>query len=299
MNVEPPRALRAAGLTAYDLDKARLRRHTLRATPHYDAAAWLPRQVAAALMEHLQPVRMQPTRILDVGAGTGICSRLLSRQYASARLIALDCSPSMLALGRSPWPRWIRKRVSVCADAQHLPLEDRSIDLLVSSLMLQSCAQPERMLAEFHRVLAPGGLLMLASLGPDTLWQLRESWKAVDAHVHVHAFIDMHDLGDALQRAGFQDVVMDTERFTRHYQDVRALASELQALGSANAAHGCHKGLTTPARFARMAAAYEAFRNGNGVPASYEVVFGHAWRAPAHTVTFSSHPPPPPGTHPA
>lgn len=298
MNHLPPRAANPAPLAAYDLDKARLRRHAARAAHHYDAAAWLPRQVAGALMEHLQPVRMQPLRILDAGAGTGICSRLLSRHYSSARVISLDCSPSMLALARSPWPRWLHKRVSLCADAQRLPLADKCVDLLVSSLMLQSCAQPDAVLAEFHRVLAPGGLLMLASLGPETLWQLRESWLAVDAHVHVHAFIDMHDLGDAMQRTGFQDVVMDTERFTGSYPDARALARELQALGSANAAQGCPRGLTTPARFARMAAAYEAFRIGSVVPASYEVVFGHAWRASPQTVTFSSRPPGPPAPHP-
>jgi len=278
-------------IAAHRLDTARMRRHAARAAPSYDGAAWLPRQVAAAVMEHLLPVRLQPARILDAGAGTGICSRLLCRHYPKARVISLDCCPPMLRAGRSRrprWPRWPIKRTFLCGDAQHLPLADQSIDLLVSSLMLPSCPSPDAVLAEFHRVLAPGGLLMFSSLGPDTLWELRESWLAVDNKVHVHAFFDMHDVGDALLRAGFRDVVMDTERLRGQYPDVAALARELQALGAANAASGSAKGLTTRAHYAALEEAYEAFRKGPTLPASFEVVFGHAWRLPAHSVQVST-----------
>ncbi|NIV73292.1 MAG: methyltransferase domain-containing protein, partial [Gammaproteobacteria bacterium] len=98
------------------------------------------------------------------------------------------------------WPRWLTRDRLVCGDAEAIPLADASVDLAVSSLMLPTCPRPERVLAELHRVLVPGGLLMLASLGPDTLRELRQSWMAVDRHVHVQGFIDMHDLGDALLR---------------------------------------------------------------------------------------------------
>lgn len=276
------------GIAAYVLDKSRVRRLAARAAPHYDSAAWLPRHVAAALMEHLQPVRIQPARILDAGAGTGVCSRLLSRHYPSARVISLDCSPQMLTTGRGRGPRWFSKRAFACGDAESLPLADNSIDLLVSSLMLPSCPSPDAVLAEFRRVLAPGGLLMFSTLGPDTLWELRDSWLAVDQKVHVHAFIDMHDLGDALLRAGLRDVVMDTERFTGKYADVSTLTTELKRLGASNAAVGCAKSLSTSARFAAMASAYEEFRIGTTLPASFEIVFGHAWRAPTHAVEISA-----------
>ncbi|HEY5644422.1 MAG TPA: methyltransferase domain-containing protein, partial [Pseudomonadales bacterium] len=221
--------------------------------------------------------------------GTGICSRLLSRQYPSARVVSLDCCVPMLRRGRGRAPRWLSKRAPVCADAESLPLADNSIDLLVSSLMLASCAAPDAVLMEFRRVLRPGGLLMFASLGPDTLWELRQSWLAVDSAVRVHAFIDMHDLGDALLRAGFMDVVMDTERITGTYAQVNALHSELKRLGASNAAAGCARGLTTPARLAAMASAYETHRNNGTLPASFEIVFGHAWRQPSRTVDVSAH----------
>jgi len=71
----------------------------------------------------------------------------------------------------------------------------------------------------------------------------------VDREVHVHAFIDMHDLGDALLRAGLSDVVMDTERFAGRYQDLRALTTELKQLGVNNAAQGRPKGLTPASRW--------------------------------------------------
>jgi malonyl-CoA O-methyltransferase len=190
----------------------------------------------------------------------------------------------MLHAGRPRGPRWFSKRALACGDAESLPLADKSIDLVVSSLMLHSSPSPDGVLAEFHRVLVPGGLLMFSSLGPDTLWELRESWLAVDNKVHVHAFFDMHDLGDALLRAGFHDVVMDAEHFGGQYPDVAALARELKCLGAANAACGSAKGLTTRGRFATLEQAYESYRKDETLPASFEVVFGHAWRAPAHTV---------------
>jgi malonyl-CoA O-methyltransferase len=273
--------------TAHRLDKARVRRLAARAARHYDAAAWLPRRVADALMEHLQPVRMRPQRILDVGAGTGICTRRLARHYRAARVIAVDCSPAMLreARGRGPrWQRWLSRRTYACGDAEALPVADASIDLLVSSLMLQSCPSPDAVLGEFHRVLKPGGLLMFSSLGPDTLRELRESWMAVDSHVHVHAFIDMHDLGDALVRAGMRDVVMDTERVTAQYRDVPALLTELKQLGASNAAHGCRAGLTTPRQLDAVMVEYRRRCDDALLPASFEVVFGHAWRAPQRNV---------------
>ncbi len=231
---------------------------------------------------------MRPERILDVGAGTGICARRLARRYRSARVIALDCAPAMLRVARARRPGWFSRQVFTCGDAEALPVADASIDLVVSSLMLQSCPSPDAALAEFHRVLRPGGLLMFASLGPDTLRELRASWAAVDSHVHVHAFIDMHDLGDALVRAGMRDVVMDSERITAEYRDVGTLLKELKQSGSSNAAHGCRTGLTTSSRLAAMMQAYEAQRRNATLPASFEVVYGHAWRPAARSVEVAA-----------
>ena len=290
MNGEPAHTPGAPTIADHDLDKARVRRLASKAAAEYDRAAWLPRQVASVLMEHLLPVRVQPATILDAGAGTGICARLLAARYPSARVISVDCATPMLRLARARGPRWFSRHSYACGDAESLPVADASIDLAVSSLMLPSCPSPDAALAEFHRVLKPGGLLMFTSLGPDTLGELRHAWTAVDREVHVHAFIDMHDLGDALLRAGLSDVVMDTERFTGRYQDLRALTTELKQLGVNNAAQGRPKGLSTSARLAAVTAEYEKTRRESTLPASFEVVFGHGWRAPQLSVDVSPAP---------
>jgi malonyl-CoA O-methyltransferase len=156
----------------------------------------------------------------------------------------------------------------------------------VSNLLLQWCS-PDALFAEFRRVLAPHGLLSFSAFGPDTLRELRAAWKQVDSHSHVHQFIDMHDLGDALVRGGFAAPVLDVERFTLRYLDVRKVAADLKATGAHNASAGRAKGLTTGRKFAAMQAAYENFRQDGRLPATYEVVFAHAW-VPEHPARHGS-----------
>jgi malonyl-CoA O-methyltransferase len=218
---------------------------------------------------------LAPRVVVDAGAGTGHASRALKRRYPKALVIALDSSPRMLqAAGRQQ--SWLRRFARVCADAERLPLADASVDLILSNLMLQWC-NPDQVFAEFRRVLAPHGLLSFTTLGPDTLRELRSAWRAVDSRTHVNQFIDMHDIGDALVRGGFAAPVLDVERYTLTYLDVRRVAADLKATGAHNATMGRAKGLTGRRRFAALQTAYESFRQDGRLPATYEVVFGHAW----------------------
>jgi malonyl-CoA O-methyltransferase len=265
---------------AYALDSRWVRRSFDRAAKTYDGAAVLHKEIRENLLERLALVTLVPRVVLDAGAGTGHGSRALKRRYPNALVIALDSSGQMLkAAARQQ--SWLRPFRRVCADAQFLPLADGSVDLIVSNLLLQWC-DPEAALAEFRRVLAPDGLLSFSSFGPDTLRELRSAWAEADMHSHVQQFIDMHDLGDALVRNGFAAPVLDVERFTLRYLDVRKVAADLKATGAHNATAGRAKGLTGPHKFAAMEAAYEHFRQDGRLPATYEVVFAHAW-VPAHT----------------
>ena len=264
---------------AYALDSGRVRRSFDRAAKTYDGAAVLHAQVRASLLERLQLVALVPRVVLDAGAGTGHGSRALKRRYPKATVLALDSSLEMLKVaGRQR--SWLRPFDRICADAGLLPLRDGSVDLIVSNLMLQWC-DPDAVFAEFRRVLRPQGLLSFSSFGPDTLRELRTAWRQVDTHGHVHQFIDMHDLGDALVRNGFAAPVLDVERFTLQYLDVRKVAADLKATGAHNSTAARARGLTSPRNFAAMQAAYEQFRQDGRLPATYEVVFAHAW-APAH-----------------
>jgi len=264
---------------AYALEPGRVRRSFDRAANTYDAAAVLHAEVRENLLERLQLVTLVPGVVLDAGAGTGHASRALQRLYPKALVVALDSSRQMLKVaGRQK--SWLRPFQRVCADAQALPLRDGSVDLIVSNLMLQWC-DPDAVFAEFRRVLKPSGLLSFSAFGPDTLRELRTAWGAVDTHSHVHQFIDMHDLGDALVRSGFAAPVLDVERITLQYLNVRKVAADLKATGAHNSTAGRAKGLTSRRKFAAMQAAYEQFRQDGRLPATYEVVFAHAW-APAH-----------------
>jgi malonyl-CoA O-methyltransferase len=260
---------------AYALEPRWVRRSFDRAAKTYDAAAVLHAEVRENLLARLQLTALSPSVVLDAGAGTGHAARALKRRYPKAQIVALDSSRLMLHEAARQ-QSWLRPFARVCADAGLLPLADASVDLIVSNLMLQWC-NPDAVFAEFRRVLAPHGLLSFSAFGPDTLRELRTAWDQVDSHSHVHQFIDMHDLGDALVRAGFASPVLDVERYILKYLTVRKVAEDLKATGAHNATTGRARGLTGARKFAAMQAAYENFRQDGRLPATYEVVFAHAW----------------------
>jgi len=265
---------------AYALDASWVRRSFDRASSTYDAAAVLQGEVRDLLLERLDLTAVEPRVVLDLGAGTGRASRSLKRRYRRAQVLAVDAAFGMLRAAAAQ-NSWFRPFARVCADASRLPLSSGSVDLILSNFMLPWC-NPDQVFAECRRVLKAQGLLSFTSLGPDTLRELRAAWAQVDSHTRVGHFIDMHDIGDALVRAGFSAPVLDVERYTLNYRDVRGLAADLKAVGARNATAGRLRGLTGPRKFAAMAAAYERHRRDGRLPATYEVVFGHAW-APAGT----------------
>ena len=265
--------------------KGPARRAFERAAATYDASAVLHREVGRRLFEHLDPIRIEPRRIVDLGCGTGAAFEALGKRYPKADLIGVDFSMAMLrgARARTGWLRRAFGRGDprlVCADAERLPLAHGSVDFVFSNLALQWC-RPENVFAEAARMLPTDGLFMFSTLGPDTLKELRA---AFGERCHVHDFVDMHDLGDALVHAGFADPVMEMEVITLEYAEVGDLARDLKATGAHNALPERARGLTTPRRWKRMAERYEAQRRGGALPATYEIVYGHAWKtAPRRT----------------
>jgi len=260
----------------YDIDLARVRRSFGRSARAYDAAAVLQQRVREELLERLDVVRLAPTVVLDLGAGTGHASLALKRRYRSSQVIALDLAEGMLReAGRRQ--TLLRRFRRVCGEAAALPLRDASVELVFSNLMLQWCQDPDAVFRECRRVLKPGGLLTFTTFGPDTLVELRRAWAAADSRTHVNRFIDMHDLGDALVRSGLAEPVLDVERYTLTYAEVRELMRDLKDIGAHNANAGRPRGLTGKGALARMTAAYETFRRDGRLPATYEVVYGQAW----------------------
>lgn len=281
------------------LDRAHVRRSFERAAATYDSVAVLQREVGVRMAERLGVIRLEPRTILDAGCGTGEALGELATRFPGARLIGLDLAwnmvraaqlraPPTIAGGRSLLTRLLGSGAGrghrggvqpalVCGDIAALPLAPATVDLVWSNLALQWIDDPGVAFAEFQRVLAVGGLLSFTTFGPDTLRELRAAFATVDKGTHVSRFIDMHDLGDMLVQAGFADPVMDMETLTLTYADGNALMRELKALGAHNATSARSRGLMGRGRWRRMLAALEKFRRDGRLPASFEVIYGHAW----------------------
>lgn len=263
--------------TAGAIDKRRARQSFGRAAHSYDESAALQRLVGERMLTKLEAVRLEPQRILDIGTGTGGAISPLMQRFRGARLLALDFALPMLGRARRRG-RWLRRPVCICGDFEQLPLADASIDLVHSSLAFQWANNLPRVFAECRRVLRPGGLFVFSTFGPDTLKELRTAWAEVDGASHVSPFIDMHDVGDMLGGTGFADPVMDADWVTMTYGDVKSLMVDLKGIGAGNATAGRQRTLTGKGRMAAFAASYEAFRDPKQrLPATYEVVYGHAW----------------------
>ena len=284
----------------FRLDPRSVRHAFERAAASYDASAVLQREVGQRMAERLLLVKLQPAAILDAGCGTGDALSELSARYPDAFLVGLDLAYAMLdsarrrkaaantsersLLARLLGARAMARRdpALVCGDACRLPLAAGTIDLVWSNLTLQWINDVSAAFAEFHRVLRVGGLLMFTTFGPDTLKELRGAFAGVDGATHVSRFIDMHDVGDMLVQAGFADPVMDMETITLTYSDATTMMRELKAIGAHNATVGRPRGLTGRARWSRVLVALEAFRRDGRLPATYEVVYGHAWKPEPH-----------------
>jgi malonyl-CoA O-methyltransferase len=261
---------------SFQLDKAGVRAAFDRASQAYEAAAVLQSRVADELLGRLEPFEFQPRVILDLGAGTGRAAAQLKRRYRRALVIALDIAPGMLRQAVHH-QHLFRRFERVCGDAARLPLESASVDIIFSNLMLQWCDPLDEAFAEVRRVLKPQGFFAFTTFGPDTLKELRSAWAEVDSHNHVNRFLDMHDVGDALVRAGLQEPVLDIDRTLVTYSDGMALMRDLKSIGARNATAGRPRSLLGRSRLQRVLSAYESFRRDGRLPATYEVVYGAAW----------------------
>jgi len=264
-------------------NQARVRRAFDRAADSYDQFAVLQNEICKRLLEKLEIVKITPEFILDAGAGTGRAVPDLFKRYKKASLVALDLSENMLNK-TSRFGGFLRSPHLVCADIEHLPFVDNTFDLVFSSLSMQWCNDLNAALLEAKRVLKPGGLFVFSTFGPDTLKELRYSWSKVDESNHVNQFVDMHDIGDALLHDGFAEPVMEAEVMTVTYNSVDEIMHDLKAIGANVTADSAQKnqlakGLAGKSILYTVRQAYEQFRQDNLLPASYEIIYGHAWKA--------------------
>jgi len=267
------------------VDRRQVRRNFARAAASYDGAAVLQREVGSRMLERLDYVRVEPQRVLDLGCGTGASLTALQERYPKAQLIGADLSDAMLQTGRGQRSRlrWLlpflrgNKTPLVAADAAALPFKSAAMSMLWSNLMLHWLDDPLPAFREMHRVLEVDGLLMFSTFGPDTLKELRNSFG--DGYVHTQRFGDMHDFGDMLIECGFADPVMDMEVLTMTYASLDDLFRDLRQSGAACAMQARRHGLMGRNSWQEMRAAYEKLAQDGRLPATFEVIYGHAWKS--------------------
>jgi malonyl-CoA O-methyltransferase len=274
------------------LDPRQVRRRFERAGAQHPKAAAdrdpLASEVGRRMFERFEVVKLNPALVVDAGCGAGGALQGLLQRFPNARIIAVDFVLSVLrqAAAAAPGarlPEWMRRWVRssavafAAADFGRLPLAERSVDCIWSNLALHWHNDVPAVLEEWHRVLREGGLVQFSTLGPDTLKELRGAARQAGSE-RVHRFIDMHDIGDMLVHAGFADPVMDMEPLTLTYRDLDGLFADLRASGATSALGRRARGLAPRGEFQQMRAAYEALRRDGVLPATFEVIYGHAWK---------------------
>ena len=239
------------------------------AASNYDDNAFLQSEIANRLAEKLKVISIKPQTIIDLGSGTGLLSNKTAEIFPNANLICVDFAQQSLLKNS--------QNLKVCANAYELPFASNSVDFIVSNLMMQWCPDLKALFNECFRVLKPKGLILFTTFGPDTLKELKRSWSAVDSSAHVNNFIDMHDIGDQMLQSGFQSPIMEMENITLTYEKVLDLMHDLKSIGAQNVGSRS-KALTGKTKFKKMIEMYESYRSDGKLPATYEVIYGHAWK---------------------
>jgi malonyl-CoA O-methyltransferase len=247
-----------------------------RAAGQFDGADFVHRATFDELIERLAPVKLKPQRILDLGCATGSGTKPLLRRFRGSHVIGLDASFAMLQRAARKKSLFARRPL-LQGDASHIPLRDGSVDLVFANMLLPWIDDLPGCLAEICRVTRRDGVFAFATLGPDSLAELRAAWRSVDDDCHVNAFPDMHEIGDALVQAGLRDPVLDVDHLTITYRDARALYRDLTSAGGRNSLRGRKKTLTGKHRFRAVDRLLADNMTGGVLTFRLELVYGHAW----------------------
>jgi malonyl-CoA O-methyltransferase len=252
-------------------DARAARRAFDRALP-FESACFIHDEARARLLERLDLLRRTPLVAVDLGCATGRGAAALAARYPGARVLAVDSSVKMLRATAAGAGEGVGL---VGGDATALPLRGGSVELVLANLVLPWC-RPDRLFAEVARVLIDGGPFLFATLGPDSLQEIRGAFAAVDDRIHVHAAFDMHDLGDLAMAAGLAEPVLDVDRIVVTYADVAGLARDLRAVGAVNVAGGRRRTLTGRRRWGRFVERLPRGADGR-LAVTVELILGQAW----------------------
>lgn len=174
----------------------------------------------------------------------------------------------MLSLARSR----ADARHWVGANLQHLPLRSGTVDLACSSLALQWC-DPAQAFAEAARILRPGGMLAIATVGPGTLHELEGAFAEIDGHDHVMEFCDLAGLEAQVSAAGLHLVRSLEEPLTLFRPNLHSILRELKAIGANTVGPRRRRGMLSRAGWHAVERRYESLRDTTGLPVTYAALY--------------------------
>ena len=259
-------------------DKQLLAKSFSKAATTYDSVAKLQRRVGEQLLENfgstlseIESFDADNKTVLDLGSGTGyFASRLQDRCNAST-YIGFDLAEGMLNFanaGSDQTANWC------CGDAENLPFAAESFAVIFSSLTIQWCEHLPALFSEIWRTLKPGGVFLFSTLGPETLCELRQAWRAADDYVHVNEFTDFDSLKQLTDAHNFTERNSIEQTITLQYAELKELTAELKSLGAHNINRGRQTGLTSRAQLRKFKEAYESQRIAGLLPATYQIYYG-------------------------
>jgi len=260
------------------LNRKHVRRRFELAANSFDDADFVHAATREGLLARIEPLVVEAKTVVDLGSATGAANRRLEKRFRGARVVSVDLAHGMLKRARDKKP-WLSKAAFAQASVNALPLADQSVDVIFSNLLLPWVDDPALAFSEIARVLRKGGVFAFATLGPDSLLEIRRAWRQIDGDAHVNRFIDMHDLGDGLVNAGLRDPVLDVDRLSVSYTDSASLFADITTVGARNALQQRARGLTGKRRFDAMVAALDSSAVEGKITLDLELVYGHCWGA--------------------
>ncbi len=257
------------------MDKIKIAHSFSRAAASYDSAAYFQRDIGLQLLSMLSKysAEQNASNCLDLGCGTGFFRQRLMSLYSNADYIGIDIAEGMLSFLKKTSEADAHNNVLICSDAESLPIKQQSIDVAFSNMALQWCENLPQLFSEFNRILKPGGIVGLTTLGPSTLIELKKSWSVVDDRVHVNQFLALESWCDAANSNGLVVEKKCVDFPVLQFDSVRQLLKELKLIGAHNVNKGRPQGLHSKAYINALYKAYESFKEGGLFPATYEVYF--------------------------
>jgi ubiquinone/menaquinone biosynthesis C-methylase UbiE len=154
----------------------------------------------------------RPCRVLDVGCGTGQFAARVKRALPHARVWGVDLVADMLEKGRPRWRHHAGEVLPVQGDSERLPFASGSFDFVTCANSFHHYPRQDRAVAEMHRVLRPGGRLLIIDGYRDAPW----GWFIYDICVAFREG-DVHHASsrrfrELMARAGLQAVAQKVHR---------------------------------------------------------------------------------------